>query len=186
VQHLISINHFFTASEAGRADVAFGIVNQTTFPGWGYMLERGATTLWEHWEFSDNTFSHNHPMFGSVSEWFYRALAGINAAPDAVGFDNLIIRPQPVGDLKWVKASYDSVRGKIVSEWRRDASKFNLRVRVPVGATAMVVLPSKEGTPVTEHAKPVERAPGVERLLSASGNAVLMIGSGDYEFVSEP
>ena len=173
-------------TEAGRADVAFGIVNQTTFPGWGYMLERGATTLWEHWEFSDNTFSHNHPMFGSVSEWFYRALAGINAAPDAVGFDKLIIRPQPVGDLKWVKASYDSVRGKVVSEWRRDAGKFNLRVRVPVGVTATLVLPSKQGTPVTESGKPVERAPGVERLVSASGNAVVAVGSGDYEFVSEP
>ncbi|HEY5481646.1 MAG TPA: family 78 glycoside hydrolase catalytic domain, partial [Verrucomicrobiae bacterium] len=57
-------------ADSGRADVAFKVVNQKTFPGWGYMLENGATTLWEHWEFSDNTFSHNHPMFGSVSEWF--------------------------------------------------------------------------------------------------------------------
>ena len=110
-----------TASD--RADVAYAIVNQPTFPGWGYMLEKGATTLWEHWEFSDNTYSHNHPMFGSVSEWFYKALAGINPAPDAVGFDKIIIHPQPVGDLKWVKASYDSVHGKIVSEWRRKAGQ---------------------------------------------------------------
>ena len=65
-------------ADSGRADVAFRVVNQSTFPGWGYMLENGATTLWEHWEFSDNTYSHNHPMFGSVSEWFYRVLAGIN------------------------------------------------------------------------------------------------------------
>ena len=150
------------------------------------MLENGATTLWEHWEFSDNTFSHNHPMFGSVSEWFYRALAGINAAPDAVGFDSLIIRPQPVGDLKWVKASYDSVRGKVISEWRRDAGKFNLRVRVPVGATATVILPSKPGTPVTEGGKPVERVSGVERLARESGATALKIGAGDYEFGSEP
>ena len=63
-------------ADSGRADVAFGIVNQSTFPGWGHMLENGATTLWEHWEFSDNTFSHNHPMFGSVSEWFYKVLGG--------------------------------------------------------------------------------------------------------------
>ena len=108
-------------ADAGRADVAYRIVNQSTFPGWGYMLENGATTLWEHWEFSDNTYSHNHPMFGSVSEWFYKVLAGINAAPDAVGFDKIIIRPQPVGDLQWVKASYDSVHGKVVSEWSREA-----------------------------------------------------------------
>lgn len=105
-----------TLSDAGRADVAYDIVNQRTFPGWGYMLERGATTLWEHWEFSDNTYSHNHPMFGSVSEWFYKTLAGIQPAPDAVGFDRIIIKPEPVGDLKWVKASYKSVRGTVVSE----------------------------------------------------------------------
>ena len=84
-------------TDLGRADVAYTIANQRTFPGWGHMLENGATTLWEHWEFSDNTFSHNHPMFGSVSEWFYRVLAGINAAPGAVGFDKIIIRSVPDG-----------------------------------------------------------------------------------------
>ena len=173
-------------TDAGHADVAFGIVNQSTFPGWGYMLESGATTLWEHWEFSDNTFSHNHPMFGSVSEWFYRALAGINVAPDAVGFDKLVIRPQPAGDLKWVKASYDSVHGKVVSEWSRAAGKFNLRVRVPVGVTATVILPSKDGTLVTEGGQPAERAPSVQFLKRGSGDAVVAVGAGKYEFGSEP
>jgi alpha-L-rhamnosidase len=173
-------------TDAGRADVAFRVVNQTTFPGWGFMLENGATTLWEHWEFSDNTFSHNHPMFGSVSEWFYRALAGINAAPDAVGFDKIVIRPQPVGDLKWVTASYDSVRGKVASEWSREAGKFNLRIRVPVGVTATVILPSREGTALTESGKPIERAPGVQPLRRESGVAVVAVGSGEYEFASEP
>ncbi len=172
-------------ADSGRADVAFTIVNQRTFPGWGYMLENGATTLWEHWEFSDNTFSHNHPMFGSVSEWFYKVPAGINPAPDAIGFDKLIIRPQPVGDLNWVKASYDSMHGKVVSEWTRKAGKFNLRVRVPVGATATVFLPAKDGTPVTESGKPFERATGVRLLRREGGNAVLGVGSGKYDFGSE-
>jgi alpha-L-rhamnosidase len=173
-------------ADSGRADVAFKVVNQSTFPGWGHMLEGGATTLWEHWEFSDNTYSHNHPMFGSVSEWFYRVLAGINAAPDAAAFDKIIIRPQPVGDLTWVKASYDSVHGKVVSDWRREACKFNLRVRVPVGATATVFLPAKDGTPVTEGGKPVERAAGVKSVSRESGNAVVAVGAGKYEFTSEP
>jgi len=176
--------HALAAS--GRADVAFKVVNQSTFPGWGHMLENGATTLWEHWEFSDNTYSHNHPMFGSVSEWFYRVLAGINAAPDAVGFDKIVIRPRPVGDLKWVKASYDSVHGKVVSEWSREAGRFNLRIRVPVGATATVTLPAKNGTAVTESRRPIEHAAGVERLTRVSGEAVVAVGSGEYEFESEP
>jgi alpha-L-rhamnosidase len=172
-------------ADSGRADVAFRIVNQSTFPGWGYMLEHGATTLWEHWEFSDNTYSHNHPMFGSVSEWFYKVPAGINPAPDAVGFDKIVIRPQPVGDLNWVKASYDSAHGKVVSEWTRVAGKFKLRVRVPVGATATVFLPAKDGTPIIEGGKTVEHAPGVQLLRRESRNAVLAVGSGDYEFGAE-
>ena len=172
-------------ADSGRADVAFRVVNQSTFPGWGYMLENGATTLWEHWAFSDNTYSHNHPMFGSVSEWFYKVLAGINPAPDAVGFDKIIIRPEPVGDLKWVKASYDSVHGQVVSDWAWAAGNFKLRVRVPVGAEATVFLPAKEGTPVTESGRPLERAAGARLLGMENGNAVVAVGSGEYEFESQ-
>jgi alpha-L-rhamnosidase len=141
--------------------------------------------LWEHWEFSDNTYSHNHPMFGSVSEWFYKVLAGINPAPDAVGFNKIIIHPQPVGDLNWVKASYESVHGKVVSEWTRAAGEFKLRVRVPVGATATVFLPAKDATPVTEGGKPVEHASGVKLLRREGRDAVLAVGVGEYEFGSE-
>jgi alpha-L-rhamnosidase len=167
-----------------RADVAYAVVNQPTFPGWGYMLAKGATTLWEHWEFSDNTYSHNHPMFGSVSEWFYKALAGINPAPDAVGFDKIVIHPQPVGDLKWVKASYDSVHGPIQSEWHREPGQFKLRVRVPVGVTATVFLPAEAGTRLQEGGKPLENVAGVRPLGVEEGSAVLAVGSGEYEFAS--
>jgi alpha-L-rhamnosidase len=172
-------------TDLNRADVAYEIVNQRTFPGWGYMLENGATTLWEHWEYSDNVYSHNHPMFGSVSEWFYKVPAGINPAPDAVGFNKIVLRPEPVGDLSWVKASYDSVHGKVVSEWSRKGRTFKLRVRVPVGATATVFVPAREGTSVTESGKPIERVPGVQLLKREAAEAVLAVGSGEYEFGSE-
>jgi alpha-L-rhamnosidase len=171
-------------ADSGRADVAWGIVNQRTFPGWGYMLENGATTLWEHWEFSDNTYSHNHPMFGSVSEWFYKVLGGINPAPDAVGFDKIIIRPQPAGDLKWVKASHESVQGKIVSEWRKEDGLFKLHIRIPAGAVATVFLPAKDGAEITESGKLVDRVAGVHLLRREDGNAVFAVGSGEYDFAS--
>ncbi len=173
-------------TELGRADVAYEMVNQRTFPGWGHMLENGATTLWEHWEFSDNTYSHNHPMFGSVSEWFYKALAGISPAPDAVGFDKIIIRPHPAGDLKWVKASYDSVRGRIVSEWSREPGEFKLRVCIPVGATATIILPARDKAQVTESRKPIERATGVQFLRMENQQTVLATGAGEYNFVVRP
>jgi alpha-L-rhamnosidase len=171
-------------TDSNRAEVAYEMVNQRTFPGWGYMLDNGATTLWEHWAGSDNTHSLNHPMFGSVSEWFYKALAGISPAPDAVGFDHILLRPQPVGDLKWVKASYDSVRGKIVSEWTRERGRFDLHVQVPVGTTATVILPIKGQGEVTESGRALERATGVKLVRFEDGKAILSIGSGKYSFSS--
>lgn len=167
---------------AGRADTAYALVNQRTFPGWGHMLANGATTLWEHWEFSDNVFSHNHPMFGSVSEWFYKALAGIQPAPDAVGFDKIIIMPQPVGDLKWVKAAYNSVRGKVVSEWEMTGSRFNLRVAIPVGATATMIIPAKDLASVMEGGQPAGEADGVKFLRLENGCAIFECAAGHYLF----
>ncbi|MBP7976310.1 MAG: family 78 glycoside hydrolase catalytic domain [Verrucomicrobia bacterium] len=171
-------------ADLGRADTAFQVVNQRTFPGWGHMLENGATTLWEHWEFSDNTYSHNHPMFGSVSEWFYKVLAGINAAPDAAGFDRILIRPQPVGGLRWVAASYDSVRGKVVSEWRREGGQFKLHIRVPVGAVATVFVPARAGAEITEGGQPIARAAGVRLSGRENGSVVLNVAAGEYHFAS--
>ena len=169
---------------SGRAEVAYDVVNQRTFPGWGHMLERGATTLWEHWQFSDNTYSHNHPMFGSVSEWFYKVIGGINLAPDAVGCDKLVIAPHPVRDLEWAKASYDSVRGPVSSDWRKRGGRFELSVHVPVGATATVVLPARALDTVTESGKPVANASGVKGARCESGQAVVEVESGRYRFES--
>jgi alpha-L-rhamnosidase len=171
-------------SLVGRADIAYTIVNQRTFPGWGHMLDRGATTLWEHWEFSDNTFSHNHPMFGSVSEWFYRLLAGIDPDPAAVGFNRVIIRPHVVGDLSWAKASYDSVRGRILSDWRLEGDRLILKASVPPNTTATVCVPTKDASKITESGQPPDRAEGVRFLRTEGGFAVYQVGSGDYEFVS--
>ncbi len=171
-------------TDLNQAEVAYTIVNQRTFPGWGHMLENGATTLWEHWEFSDNTYSHNHPMFGSVSEWFFKALAGIRPAPDAIGFDKVIIAPQTVGDLKWTKASYDSVRGRIVSEWRMEPGRFHLHVRIPVGISATVILPTEDKAAITEGGKPLHRATGVQTLAAKGGKTILVLAAGDYRFAA--
>jgi alpha-L-rhamnosidase len=173
-----------TLSDCGRADLAWTLVNQRTFPGWGHMIENGATTLWEHWAFSDNTFSHNHPMFGSVSEWFYKHVAGIQPAPDAVGFDKIIIRPQPVGDLKWVRAHYDSIRGRVTTHWEESGHEFTLRLSVPVGSSARVFLPAKGTKHVNESGRPLSESPGIEMRDEKEGGVELSVGSGDYEFTS--
>ncbi len=175
-------------SEHGHAPIAYGIVNQKDFPGWGHMLENGATTLWEHWAFSDNTFSHNHPMFGSVSQWFYNWLGGIQPHPEAVGFDRIIIRPQIVNDLQWVKSSYNSVRGPIVSNWTRKDGYVQLDMEIPANTNATVYVPAYSIRDVQEglnQPAPATKAQGISVLGMEGNTAVFSIGSGKYHFVSK-
>ncbi|NLH15706.1 MAG: family 78 glycoside hydrolase catalytic domain [Phycisphaerae bacterium] len=170
-------------TQFGRADLAYGIVNQNTFPGWGWMLQNGATTMWEHWEKEEAVYSHNHPMFGSVSEWFYKALAGINAAPGSVGFDKVVIAPQIVGDLQWVRASYNSIRGNIISDWKLDGDTLQINVTIPANTTAEVWIPSSAS--IIENGKPVDQAEGVRAIqypTQPNGSTSLRIGSGSYHF----
>lgn len=119
-----------------RNDLAYGIADQRTYPGWGYMLSKGATTLWESWEYPDNAGSQNHPMFGTTEEWFYRSLLGINAA--SAGFGEIIIKPQPVSGLSWAKGSYESVRGIIRSDWKIENGVYTLKVEIPANTMATV------------------------------------------------
>jgi alpha-L-rhamnosidase len=172
-------------SKYGRAETAYKIVSQTTFPGWGYMLANGATTLWEHWDFSDNTYSHNHPMFGSVSEWFYKWLAGIQADPNAVGFDKIVIHPQIVDGLDWVKASHESIHGQIVSEWQQNDNDFNLNISIPVNCTATVYLPAINQESITANGEDVRKTEDVKFLKMENNHAILSVGSGNYSFESE-
>ena len=171
-------------SREGHADVATAIVSQKTFPGWGHMLENGATTLWEHWKGSDNTFSHNHPMFGSVSQWFYHWLGGIQPAPDAVGFDRMVIRPQFPKELDWVRCRYDSIRGPIVSNWKRTGDELTMEVTIPANTSATVYVPAKDAAGVTESGKLTGKVQGVTFLRMENDRAVYAVASGSYRFQS--
>ena len=171
-------------SDLGRTDVAYTVVNQKEYPGWGHMLERGATTLWEHWKFSDNIFSHNHPMFGSVGEWFVKALAGIQPDPEMVGWDRLIIRPQPAPGLTWAKGEYQTIRGRVASQWRIEGGKLSLNIVIPPNTTATVFVPTGDSDTVRESGKPAAQAQGVKFLRREQGAAVYQVGSGQYRFSS--
>jgi hypothetical protein len=128
-------------AENGRSDVIFDMNNQSERPGYGFQLRKGATSLTEGW---GTTGSQNHFMLGHIIEWFYHDLAGIRPDPDGPGFKKIIIKPTVVGDLTWVKASYNSVRGPIVADWKRDGGSFTLDVTIPPNTTARVHLPSNE------------------------------------------
>ncbi len=168
--------------EAGASDLAYGIVISEEFPGWGYMLKNGATTLWEHWEFSDNVFSHNHPMFGSVSEWFYRDLGGINPEDESCGFDRVLLKPVFSVPLERVDCEYDSVRGKVVSIWRKMSDgRIRWQLKLPPNMKGRIVLRSVkdielDGVNVEKH----NDVKGVKRV----GNIVeFFIENGFFDFV---
>src|SRR5208283_2194913 len=116
----------------GHGDVAYAMATQTTYPSLGYMVSRGATTVWELWngDTADPSMnSGNHVMLvGDLVTWLYEDVAGITPDEDRPGFRHIVMRPTPVGDLKWVKASHRSLYGTVSSEWRRGADGFLLDV----------------------------------------------------------
>jgi alpha-L-rhamnosidase len=171
-------------SRRGRGDLAYALADRNTFPSWGWMLENDATTLWEHWAFSDGTFSHSHPMFGSISAWFFRWLGGIQPADDAVGFDRIRIRPQVVGDLEWVESSHRSIRGLIESNWSVGEQGVDYEIVIPPDTTAVIELPAAADDTVTESGQPLGRADGLTVLSGESTPSVrrLRAGSGHYRF----
>ena len=171
-------------TDSGHADAAYKVASQETFPSWGWMLKNGATTLWEHWEFSDNTYSHNHPMFGSVSGWFFKSLAGIAPAPDAVGFDKIVIRPHVDAGLSWAKGSYRSERGMVRSEWSRQGPRLQMHVLIPCNTSATVFVPAGRKEDVYEGMVPAHKAQGVRFVRILDGSAIYEVGSGDYHFTA--
>ena len=179
-----------TLTEIGRNDVAYRLLNNDTFPSWGYSIKQGATTIWERWDgwtaekgFQDPGMnSFNHYAFGSVGQWLFRTVGGIDT--DGAGFKSIVIRPQPGGGLTLARTAYNSSHGLIVSDWKIDGDKFTLNVSIPVNTAAAVYVPAQSTDSVTEDGKPVIQAPGVEFLRSEDKTAVYRVGSGQYKFVS--
>ena len=166
---------FDVLRENNLNEIAYKIADQREFPGWGHMIQNGATTLWETWKYPGTGPSMNHPMFGSIEEWFYRSLLGINPASNA--FEKIIIKPQPVSNLNFAKGTYESVRGKILSQWKTDQNGFNLSVTIPANTSAEIWLPATDQQTITERGKPVT---GIKY---EKGYAVTNIGSGNYQFL---
>jgi alpha-L-rhamnosidase len=130
-----------TLAETSAPNAVFDIVNSTAYPGWGFMIDQGATSIWETWKESDNTFSNNHPMFGTVSEWYYRWLAGIRPDPDQPGFKEFFLTPTTPEGLESVNCTYNSPYGAILSNWKRISSgSYIYEITVPNDAKANVSL----------------------------------------------
>jgi alpha-L-rhamnosidase len=181
-------------TELGHGDLAYDLTMQTTYPSWGYMLSRGATTLWEIWQEKSGPAmnSHNHHMMGSVDAWFYETLAGIQQEPDNPGYRHFRIEPHVFTGLNWASATVGTMRGDIHSSWRHSPTGLALEVEVPVNSAASVSIPkNEEMTEITiregdriiwDKNQFVEGTPGIVSAKSDRGRVTFEVGSGHYAF----
>ncbi|RSM46960.1 hydrolase [Amycolatopsis balhimycina DSM 5908] len=161
-------------TDAGYGDLAYQVATNPTYPGWGYWFTAlGATTMWEEWPATSR--SHDHAFLGTVDDWLYQRVAGIQ--PAAPGYTAVKIRPYPVGDLTNASAHVESPLGQVSSAWTRERGRFTLRAGVPVGATAEVFVPARDGRAV--QAPPDARFEGMR-----DGYAAFRVGAGDHVFRS--
>ncbi|MCC6683202.1 MAG: family 78 glycoside hydrolase catalytic domain [Phycisphaeraceae bacterium] len=182
----------------GRNDVAYRLLLNETFPSWGYSIRQGATSIWERWDgwTEDKGFqtpqmnSFAHYAFGSVGNWLYSAVAGIES--DGPGFARIKIHPRlanpverPAGSgLTWAKASYRSVRGQIESAWHIADNRFELNITIPANTVATVYIPTADASTVTESGHAAVESEGV-RFLRMEGSAALYeVKAGRYSFAA--
>ena len=169
----------FTLADHGRSDVAYRLLLNDTYPSWGYMLSKGATTWWERWngDTGDPSMnSYNHYAFGSVIAWVYRYAAGIDTTPDSPGFKEIIVHPHLDSRMTAARAEYDSIYGKIVSEWKgTPTGPFRLKVTIPANTSAKVFLPAIAGAHPSEDGSSLNAQ-------AEDGSFVIQVGSGSYNF----
>jgi len=133
-------------AENERLDVAYTLATQTTYPSWGFMIENGATTIWERWEFVTEgplaaMASHNHPMYGAISGWFYKMLAGIEADPEGPGFAKFSVKPYVPANLNTAGCVLKTVRGEAGVQWEQEEDLFRMKVTAPWNSEAQVYIP---------------------------------------------
>jgi alpha-L-rhamnosidase len=162
----------------GRGDVAWGIINQKSTPGWNDMMSK-YTTMCEFWTLQQ---SKNHVMMGSIDAWFYKYIAGIQLDEDNPAFASFIVKPVLLDSLRTAKAKIETIRGTISSEWERGNSRFSLKVEVPFNTSAMIYVPGDKGSEVRESGLPAEQASGVESFGFKDGTHIFKVHSGQYVF----
>lgn len=178
-------------SQEGYDDLAFEVATQTTFPSFGFWLENNSTTLIEHW---NGGGSHNHEMFGSIVEYYYKYLAGIQSPMEgntSVAYKYIYLEPRVPEGLNSVDASYETVQGEVSVSWEKSANAFKYEVSIPANTTASVILPAfdfqnitiTEGdTEIWANGSFIQGDSGIEDVKNNSGSFEVSIGSGSYVF----
>lgn len=172
--------HFLVKAleENGGSQLLYDMNFRNDVPGYGFQLKKGATALTESWPALEEV-SNNHLMLGHIMEWFYTGLGGIKQEENSVAFQNIIIRPEIVGNITWVKSSYRSAYGLIRSEWEKEDNNLEMKVEIPANVTATIYLPACNKTSIKENGK----TPAVSE--TVDGKYFCEVGSGNYNFRME-
>jgi alpha-L-rhamnosidase len=169
-------------TDTGHTDVAYRLLQQRSFPSWGYQIDKGSTTMWERWDSirPDGSFqspdmnSFNHYAYGSVGEWMYANIAGIS--PGRPGYREIVVRPRPGGDVTSARATFTSVYGPVSTRWHQRSGGFDLTCAVPANTTAEVWIPAT-GPEAVSHTR-------ATFLRTEDGCAVYRVGSGSHGFTA--
>lgn len=170
-------------ARGGETARAYNALLMRSFPSWGFMIDNGATTIWERWDGyvkgrgfqNPGMNSFNHWAFGAVGEWMWRVIAGLNPDAAAPGYAHFVVRPQPGGGLTSATSEYNSIRGPIRIRWNIAAKVFTLQVSVPVNSSATVWVPGADAK---------SDVAGLAPQAGGTGATAFRVGSGNYEFRS--
>jgi len=183
-------------SDNGRSDIAYTLLQQTSYPSWLYSIEQGATTIWERL----NSYTHtdgfggnnsmnsfNHYSFGAIGSWMYNYSLGIERDDNSPGFKHFILKPEPdpTGKMTYAKGHYDSMYGRIESSWEVKEGKYFYRFSIPANTSATLYLPSPGVENIRENEKPVSSSPGIKYIDKQEGKTILELSSGTYNFQVE-
>jgi alpha-L-rhamnosidase len=185
-----------TLSQYGEHELAYQLASKKDYPSWGYMVEKGATTIWELWN-SDTQGpgmnSRNHFALGSVGEWFYAWLAGIRPDRDGAGFKKIVIAPRPAGDLTWAEAKLQSLYGEIYSFWKKSENQLSMQVNIPANTSALVHIPNlgqpwplieESGKTLVKAGQDIKLPEDIKLIDITEKETVFEIGSGKYSFTA--
>jgi len=176
-------------AQNGLANIAYRMLTRITYPSYGYMVENGATTLWENWK--KEIGSHCHPMYGGVSAWFFRHLAGIQPSLLHPAYERVTIAPQFVEDLTAVSAAVETPRGKLAVSWERSGTHLDLDVMLPIGCTARIHIPVTPGAVLHEQGQRIgrldsgvieETCPGIIAIAHQDHAITIVALGGSYAF----
>jgi alpha-L-rhamnosidase len=192
-------------SNRGYNSTAYSLAESQQMPSWGYSISQGATTIWERWDgwvagrgFQDPGMnSFNHYSFGSVCEWFYRVVLGINWDEAQPGYKHFFVKPQPGGTLTSAQGSYGSISGMISSSWKVETNGvFDLNITVPGNTTAEISIPKRNynsnwvvresGTLCWSNGAYVNGVSGISAGTADSNFVTFSAGSGIYSFQAGP